>query len=120
MVQTPSKHEVNIVDQNSAETKHVPAADVSAVDTWLRNLWDRAKKAAEVISRLREEKAELQARVASMEEELHRLRQELSKNQEAMKSVPAERGDHAFLSNGEREQLTARVKDLLTKLDGYV
>ena len=120
MLQTPSKHEVNNVEQNPAEAKHILQADVSAVDVWLKNVWDRAKKAAEVISRLREEKAELQARVTAMEEELLRLRQELAKNEEAMKSAPVNEGDHAFLSNGEREQLSAKVKDLLTRLEGYV
>ena len=55
-----------------------------------------------------------------MEEELSRLRQELVRREDAAKSVTAEHGDHASLSNGDREQLSAKVKELLTKLDGYV
>lgn len=120
MLPTPSKHEVNNVDQNPAETQHILQPDIPAVETWLKGVWDRAKKAAEMISRLREEKAELQAKVASMEQEISRLRQDLVSHEEAAKSAPANHGDHAFLSNGDREQLTAKVKELLTKLDGYV
>ncbi len=120
MLQSPSKHEVNNVDQNPAEAKQILQADISAIDIWLKNVWDRAKKTAEVISRLREEKAELQSKVASMEEEILRLKQEIVKYEEALKSAPASHENQAFLSNGEREQLIARVKQLLTKLDGYV
>ncbi len=58
------------MDQNSAEATHILQGDTKAIDAWLKGLWDRAKKAAELISRLREEKAELQARVVSLEEEL--------------------------------------------------
>ncbi len=108
------------MDQNPAETKQILQTDVSAVDAWLKNLWDRAKKAAEIIIRLREERAELQARVTSMEAELAQLKQQLAQQAEAMRSAPAEKGDHSFLSNGERDLLTTKVKELLTKLDGYV
>jgi len=108
------------VDQNPAEAKQVLQTDIPAVDAWLKNVWDRAKKAAELISRLREEKAELQARVSSMEEELLRLKQETARLEEAMKSTPPVQGDHVFLSNGEKEQLGAKVRELLAKLEGYV
>ena len=111
------------MDQNSAETAQTPHGDTKAIDAWLKNLWDRTKKAAELISRLREEKTELQTRVALMEGELTRLKKELEKDEEmirALSSGRTEEGDHSLLSNGERDQLRAKVKDLLTRLDGYV
>ena len=121
MLPTPTKHEVDNVDQNPAETKPNLQADVTAIETWLKNVWDRAKKTAEMIARLRQEKAELQERIISMEEEVLRLRQELAKQEQAVKAaVPLEPGNHVVLSNGEREQLSAKVKELLTRLDGYV
>lgn len=105
-----------------AETTHSPQGDTKAIDAWLKNLWDRAKKAAELIALLRTEKAELQARVALMEEELARLKRELTKQEEVVRAFSTEHheGDHPFLANGEREELSARIKDLLTRLDGYV
>lgn len=111
------------MDQNTAEVTHIPQADNRAIEVWLKGLWDRAKKAAELISRLREEKAELQTRVASMEEELARVRQELTKDEEMIRTLSAgrrEEADHSVFSNGEKEQLSAKVRDLLSKLDGYV
>ena len=111
------------MDQNTAEVTHIPQADTKAIEVWLKSLWDRAKKAAELISRLREEKAELQTMVASMEEELIRLKQEFAKGEEMFRTLSAGRSegaDHSVFSNGEREQLSAKVRDLLAKLDGYV
>jgi chromosome segregation ATPase len=111
------------VDQNSSEAPQTLHGDTNAIDAWLKNLWDRTKKAAELISRLREEKADLQTRVTAMEEDLRRLRQELGKDEEMIRTLSAAQGDegnHSMLANGEREQLKARVKDLLTRLDGYV
>ncbi|HCV42638.1 MAG TPA: hypothetical protein DGH68_04070 [Bacteroidetes bacterium] len=122
MKQSPSRNEAINVEQNLAETTQTPQGDTKVIDAWLKNLWDRAKKAAELIARLRAEKAELQARLASIEEELARVKQDLSKHEEMVRSLSAEQHeeDNSFLSNGEREELSARVKDLLTKLDGYV
>jgi predicted nucleic acid-binding Zn-ribbon protein len=110
------------VDQNAADAKPIPQIDVIAMDAWLKNVWDRAKKTAELIARLREEKAELQTRVSEMEQEMAQVRGELARCQEIVRSIPSTpaEGDHSFLSNGEREQLKAKVMDLLTKLDGYV
>lgn len=110
------------MDQNLAEAPHVLQGDTKAIDVWLKGLWDRAKKAAEVIARLREEKAELQARVNSLEEELSRLRSDLGKSEEMLRTVASDQNgtDETFLSNGEREQLSAKVKDLLAKLEAYI
>lgn len=110
------------MDQNLAEAPHVLQSDTKAIDVWLKGLWDRAKKAAEVISRLREEKAELQARVNTLEEELSRLKSDLDRSEEQLRSVSSDQHgtDQTFLSNGEREQLSAKVKDLLAKLDAYI
>ena len=110
------------MDQNLAEASHVLQGDTKAIDAWLKGLWDRAKKAAEVISRLREEKAELQSRVNVLETELARVKDELEKNEAALRTVSSDQPstDNSLLSNGEREQLSAKVKDLLAKLEGYI
>jgi hypothetical protein len=110
------------VDQNTIEAAHNLPGDAKVMDVWLKGLWDRAKKAAELISRLREEKLELQAKVASLEQELDLSRQELAKNEEVIGSLSVDRGktDHLSLLNGERELLSAKVRELLAKLDGYI
>jgi hypothetical protein len=58
-----------------------------------------------------------------MEEELGRLRQELAKGEEMVRTLSAERSeeaDRSIFANGERERLSAKVRELLAKLDGYV
>ena len=110
------------MEHNSADTTQVLHADAKAIDAWLKSLWDKVKKAAELISQLREEKAELQARVASLESDLARIRQQLSKDEDLIQTLSAERGDarQQVFTNGEREQLSVRVRDLLAKLDPYI
>lgn len=111
-----------IVDQTSAEIAHVPLGEAKAIDAWLKGLWDRAKKAAELIARLREEKVDLQTKVAFLEEELSRVKNELARNEDLVRSFSTERseGSQPLLSNGEREMLSAKVKDLMAKLDAYI
>lgn len=110
------------MDQNSAETSHILQSDTKAIDAWLKSLWDRAKKAAELIARLREEKKDLQARVSSLESELLQVRNELAKNEELIRSLSTDRDDagRSGVLNGEQDQLGARVKVLLAKLDEYL
>jgi chromosome segregation ATPase len=110
------------VDQTSADATHILQADNNTIDAWLKGLWDRARKASELIGRLREEKGELQTRVASLEEEVLRMKQELANKEEMVRALSREQGDDrgSTLLNGEREQLSAKVKELLTKLDEYL
>lgn len=110
------------MDQNSAETTSAPLGDTKAVETWLKALWDRARKAAELIAHLREEKAALQQRVASLEEELSRTKESLLRAESTMKDLAQrnEATESGQFLNGEREELSARVKALLAKLDEYL
>jgi chromosome segregation ATPase len=111
------------VEQNPSEVILPQHSDTKAIDVWLKSLWDRAKKAAELIARLRQEKADLEARVGALESELERLKVELGRNEEELRTLTVVRGEqveHAILSNGEKEMLTARVRDLLARLEGYV
>jgi chromosome segregation ATPase len=116
-------HKAINVEPNPSEISQPQHTEAKPVDVWLKSLWDRAKKAAELIARLRQEKAELESRVATMEDELGRLRQESARNEEQIRTLTAAHGeaaDHSLITNGEKEMLTARVKELLARLEGYV
>jgi len=111
------------VDQTSTETNQVVQADLRTVEAGLKVLWDRVKRASETIGKLREEKSALAAQFERLELELSSARSELARKEELIKTLSeqsnvAERS--AFGSNGEREALASRVKELLAKLNSYL
>jgi hypothetical protein len=55
-----------------------------------------------------------------LEEEVSRLKNEVAKNQELVRSFSTEHSAGQILSNGEREILSARVRELMAKLDAYI
>ncbi len=100
-------------------------SDTKAVETSLRALWERAKRAAETIAHLRDEKKMLQARVEELEREVQGLQQEAAENQAMIGKQASELAQTSLkpggvILNGEREELAVRVKDLLTKLEAYL
>ena len=110
------------MDQNLVEATHDAFGDSKAIDTWLKGLWDRARKAAELIARLREEKTALEERVALLDAELTKVKEELSRNENALKTLSEQNTVTAsqVLLNGERQEISARVKNLLLKLEEYI
>lgn len=100
--------------------------NVQAIESSLQLLWERAKKAGELIERLREEKRELQSRATELELQVQTLVDELAGKSETLKQLQGAvtraneiRQDQVF-ENGEREVLTARLKELLAKIDAYL
>jgi septal ring factor EnvC (AmiA/AmiB activator) len=113
----------------SAEQQPANAAtvqsDVEAVEAALRGLWDRTRKAGEMIAELRGENASLRAQLEGLRKDLDVLKHELARKDEAMARLQEQRaGEQAqqgkLLADGERDALMTRVKDLITKLDAYL
>lgn len=113
------------MDPHSSEISSALYGDTKAVETSLRALWERVKRAAETIARLREEKKMLQAKVEELEKELQGLREELTEKKaligkQASDLAEAGSKQDAVVLNGEREELAVRVKSLLSKLEAYL
>ncbi len=113
------------MDQHSSDISSALYGDTKAVETSLRALWERAKRAAEIIVQLREEKKMLQAKVEELEQELRGLQVELTEkkafiSKQASELATASSKQGAALLNGEREELAVRVKSLLSKLETYL
>jgi len=113
----------------SAEQQPANAAtvqsDVEAVEAALRGLWDRTRKAGELIAELRGENTSLRALVEGLRKDLEGLKHEVARKDEAIARLQAERAGEeaqrgAVLPNGERDALAARVRDLITRLDAYL
>jgi hypothetical protein len=113
------------LDQRSTETDVSPARDTAGIEGMLKSLWEKARHASELIGRLREERERLQLKAQGLENELAVTRQEMIKKDDIIKKLREDKANQemnrsALLSNGEREALTARVRDLLAKIDAYL
>lgn len=113
------------MDQQPADISTPAYGDVKSLESNLKALWDRARKAAELITELRGENKVLRSRVEELESELSLVRQELSRKEQLIKRMTVEAGEAAparglVLSNGEREAVVERIKDLLLKLEAYL
>jgi predicted nucleic acid-binding Zn-ribbon protein len=93
---------------------------LSNIETQIQSLWEKAKHAGELIARLREEKLALQNRNDALEQELAKLRAELAARDARLASAAREAKSAEIFSNGEREELSAKVKQLLAKIDAYL
>jgi predicted nucleic acid-binding Zn-ribbon protein len=108
----------NSVEPQTVDAAAITPGDSKSVETGLKSLWESVRRAAETIARLRDEKRELLMMVERMEKELLQLRQAVAqfRRQEAEGASAAGVAGTA----GERDQLAARVKELIAKLDAYL
>ena len=111
------------MDQQPLEVNFALYGNEKAIEAGLKSLWEKTKRAAEMITALREERVALQARVEKLEGEVLRLKQELQKKDETLKTSHRAGPDAqqaTMFSNSERQVLTARVRELLAKLEAYL
>jgi len=113
--------QIDSAEQFSTDANAAAAGDIRSVESGIKALWDRVKRASETITQLRNEKRLLQSRVEQLEEEMIQIRAELSKVEQGGKgSGRSVDMKGALFANGEREIMMARVKALLAKLDAYL
>ena len=106
------KHTVASVESNSVE----PAMKV---------LWDKARRLAEAIARLKSENSELRSNLSQAQEAVSQLRTELTRKDELITRLNNEKAaapsaQDGFFSNGERQELSAKVKELLERIESYL
>ena len=91
---------------------------MKSVESNFKALWESARRAAEVIVGLRQERVALQAHVARLERELQQIR---SESAQLRKQAADQIQDGAVnFAGGERDLLAAKVKELIAKLDAYL
>ena len=97
--------------------------EASSIDLALKGLWDKARRATEIIARLRVENSQLQSDMELLQQELGRLKNDLAAKEERIRKLDLEKvqaAQNSTFSNGEREALSAKVKELLGKIDSYL
>lgn len=113
------------MEQPSTDLAAPSQGEVKSLESSLKTLWDKAKRAAEVIGELRDQKRLLETRVGQLEVELRQLQAELAKKDQLAKTMAAnlkavDPKRAVLFANGERETLAVRVRDLLAKIDAYL
>lgn len=98
---------------------------LSSIESQIKLLWEKAQEAGVLIARLREEKKALQTDNEHLEREITKLRSDMLASESQIQKLTAAQSAHeprstATISNGEREQLTAKVKELLARIDAYL
>lgn len=106
-------------------TDTAPISDFRTVESGLKALWERVRKAAEVISTLRSDNKALSEKVDQLEAEMRKLQVDVAQKDHLIRKASTEKQSAdahagAVLANGEREALSQKVKELLAKLDGYL
>ncbi|HSQ74653.1 MAG TPA: hypothetical protein VLT13_03810 [Bacteroidota bacterium] len=101
-------------------------ADVRAIETALKALWERVRLAGELVQHLREERQALLSQVEQLRGDVQHLQEELGRKDQLLKKAQIERiqhqaaGEPIAFPDGEREALTRKVKELLVKIDAYL
>jgi len=108
----------NGVEPHPADAEATSFGEVKSIENSCKALWESVRRAAESITRLREEKRELQGNVERLERELQQVRHEVMQ----LKRQVGEQGSAGSMAfaGGEREALSAKVKELIAKLDAYL
>jgi chromosome segregation ATPase len=97
--------------------------DLELLESSLHGLWEKVKRAGEMIAGLREENRTLRVAVERMEAELRKAQGELQKKdltvRDLQEAATARAGATSF-ADGDREELLHRAKDLLSRIESYL
>jgi chromosome segregation ATPase len=110
------------VDNSTGTTPSTASGDVRSVENALKALWERVRRAGDLIQQLREERQALHTQVEQLRTEVQHLQGELSRKEQILGSMPQPSDGTAAraFGNGEREVLVQKVKDLLARIDAYL
>lgn len=113
------------MEQNTDHTQTESGAEEQQLSRILQGLWDKVRRAGELITELRSQNNDLDQRADVLEREISRVKAELSARDEAVRSLTdqlkaAGASNNGVVLNGERDSLVAKVRELLSRIDGYL
>ena len=106
------------VDPQAVDESALPEGDVRSVEGSFKAVWESARRAAELIAGLRQERQTLLEHVARLEHELQQARAESAQFRKQTAEHMQEGGIN--FAGGERDLLAAKVRELIAKLDAYL
>lgn len=114
------------MNDRPADTDLGLVKEARPLDEALRALWQRVRLASELISKLRQEKSDLLAKLNDFEDEVSSYRGQLSRYEDEVRRLKAEQaqyrsGDGAGnFSPEEREALKIRIRELIAKINSHL
>lgn len=117
---------MDVNDPNTATDS--PTAE-ERLEELFQALWDKVREAGETISTLRVERDDLRRRLAKAESDFHGIQRDLSdqkkqllEREDQLRKIERQAvlNEGKILSNGEKEALVARAKELLARIEGYL
>ena len=117
--------QVNGLEQDTIHTTSDSPADEQQIARLLQGVWDRVHQAGELIKELRAQRSDLVRRMEALESEFSRMKGELANRNGIIKTLTeqqnaAETAQGKGFTNGERDAITARVKELLARIESYL
>ncbi|MBM4161844.1 MAG: hypothetical protein FJ217_12210 [Ignavibacteria bacterium] len=99
--------------------------DIKTLEAALQTLWEKARMVSESLVRLNETNAALRRRVAELEGDEGRLKEELSSRERELERLRQEAlrlqsNGSDTLTKEEKEALKARIKDLIAKINSHL
>ena len=102
-------------------------ADSRTIESAFKQLWEKVRTAAELISQLRDENKTYKSQRENFESEINRLKAELTQKENELKRLKADHnhlsqsmGGNNILTAEEKESLKTRIKDLISKINSHL
>ena len=113
------------MDPTDTTTSSPSVTAGNGVEGMLQGLWEKVRQAGELITELRSQKSMLGVRVEELQRDIEHLKKKGAEQEEVVKSLSqqlstAESVEGKMFSNGEREKIAERVKELLVRIEGYL
>jgi FtsZ-binding cell division protein ZapB len=111
--------------EQQAEVEVSTIRDSKGLEGIFKTLWDRVRRAAELIDYLKEENRTLQGNCSRLEEQTAKLRKELMEKEETLREVKEQHleaisHNNNFFSEEEKQALKSRIKELLGRINTHI
>ena len=111
--------------EHQVDTEIGSAKESKILEVVFKTLWDKVKRAAELIEQFREENKNLKANIENLEAQVSSLQKELNQKEETLREIKEQSiqemsRNNSLLTEEEKEAFKARIKDLVVKINSHL
>jgi cell division protein FtsB len=120
-----SDKEARRLTEQEADIEVDSIKDSKGLEGIFRTLWDRVRKAAELIEHLKDENRNLCTQNAQLEQQVAGLNAELKVKQEALREINEQHQEVLSHSNNlfseeEKEAVKSRIRELIARINSHL